>query len=347
SLPLDRFLPLPHLPSLARGAFKAIACRRVLREVERRSDVIILQLPFDSPLALWGAAKPRVYHLCADIREMGYRSTKYAGFKRPFAVAVGSGVDWVHRGLLRDRQAAAVANGKDLLRHCPENLSRSIVSGTIFDREVMSVKRSRPKDAPFRVLFVGLRLAEKGLEVLLDAYLALVRRVPDAELCIVGIDQAAGTNLPPDSAATLQRLTEEGAVTLMGHRKFGPELFQCYADADVIAVPSRSEGTPRVLVEARSFGCAAIGSRVGGIPSSIDHEVDGLLVTVGSSQELSESLYRVATDLDLRRRLIENGLARARRSTVEAMTDAILEQTMDLLAATENETGSAVAKGSG
>ncbi len=67
-------------------------------------------------------------------------------------------------------------------------------------------------------------------------------------------------------------------VRFLGHRDFGPELFQCYADADVLVVPSRTEGTPRVLVEARGFGCPVIGTSVGGIPTSIANGIDGLLV---------------------------------------------------------------------
>src|SRR5262249_10274266 len=58
-LPLDSFHPLPWLPSIARGFHKAWSCRRVIGEVERSSDAVIVQLPFAAPLALLGQRRPR------------------------------------------------------------------------------------------------------------------------------------------------------------------------------------------------------------------------------------------------------------------------------------------------
>ena len=45
-----------------------------------------------------------------------------------------------------------------------------------------------------------------------------------------------------------------GSIEVVGALPFDRKLFQQFADADVLVLPSRSEGTPRVLVEARAFG---------------------------------------------------------------------------------------------
>jgi glycosyltransferase involved in cell wall biosynthesis len=103
-------------------------------------------------------------------------------------------------------------------------------------------------------------------------------------------------------------------------------LFQAYADADVLALPSLSEGTPRVLVEARAFGCAVVATTVGGIPTSVTHGVDGLLVPPGDPAALCEALVQLAADEQERQRLVDGGLRRARQCTIEVMVNELAAQ---------------------
>jgi glycosyltransferase involved in cell wall biosynthesis len=124
----------------------------------------------------------------------------------------------------------------------------------------------------------------------------------------------------------LDRLKDLGRVFFRGAKKFGPELFQHFADADVLVVPSRSEGTPRVAIEARAFGCPVIGTNVGGIPTSITDGVDGLLVPVDNPQALCDAMLRVAREPELRQRLIAGGIDRARRTTMECFAAAFAHE---------------------
>ena len=132
-----------------------------------------------------------------------------------------------------------------------------------------------------------------------------------------------GAEWRPASSAALAALEQKGTVRFLGHRNFGPELFQCFADADVLVVPSRTEGTPRVLVEARAFGCPVIGTSVGGIPTSIADGVDGLLVLPEDSTALAEAILRLAGDPQLRERLIKPVSQERTASTVEAFAAGI------------------------
>src|SRR5262249_4508859 len=158
---------------------------------------------------------------------------------------------------------------------------------------------------------------EKGIDTLIRSFELLLPRIPDAELHIVGARDQAEHGVVAGLSAALATLEQRGNVKFLGHRNFGAELFRCFADADVLAVPSRSEGTPRVLVEARAFGCVVVGSRVGGIPTSIDDEVDGLLVPPDDPAALATALERIATDANLKRKLVQGGLQRARSTTVD------------------------------
>jgi glycosyltransferase involved in cell wall biosynthesis len=168
-------LSLPELPSIGRGFAKFAACRRIIRELEQRSDVVIVQLPFEAPLALFGARKPRIYHVCADIWAFANRSTRFAGWKRLPALAVGGLIDHIQGRVMRRRDVRVVTNGRALQVHYGNPPGQAVISSTICDSEIMSVPRSRPPDAPFRVLYVGYIRHEKGVDLLVDAFARLSR----------------------------------------------------------------------------------------------------------------------------------------------------------------------------
>ena len=129
----DDVLRLPDLPSIGRGFAKISSCRRVIREVERRSDVVIVQLPFAATLALLGARRPRVYQVCADIWAFARRSSRFAGWKRPPALVVGGVIDRVQAALFRRADVRVVTNGTALRTHYREPLGRAVVSSTILE----------------------------------------------------------------------------------------------------------------------------------------------------------------------------------------------------------------------
>ncbi len=327
------FRPLPWLPSIARGFHKAPACRRVIRDVEKQSDVVIVQLPFAAPLALLRPHKPRLYHVCADVYQIASTSPWYRGVTRMVAVSVARGIDRLYRRLLAWRGARVVTNGEDLWQHYRPQRGRAVVSSSLSRDEIMSVRRTRPADSPLRLLFVGYLRHEKGIDTLCTAYERVLDCLPSAELCFVGSENMVDRGMSEDVRRRLEELSERGNVQFLGHRAFGPELFQCFADADVLAVPSRSEGTPRVLVEARAFGCTVVASRVGGIPTSVEDEVDGLLVPPDDSAALADALLRIGRDAALKKRLIENGICRAQKTTVESFAEAMAEEAAACLTA--------------
>ena len=62
---------------------------------------------------------------------------------------------------------------------------------------------------------------------------------------------------------------------------------------------SLSEGFPYALPEGASRRCATIATRVGGIPSLVEHEVNGLLFTPKDVDTLARYMVRLAQDREL------------------------------------------------
>src|SRR5580704_11354107 len=144
------------------------------------------------------------------------------------------------------------------------------------------------------LLTIGRLSREKGHAGLLRA-LALLRQPEDWKLVIVGV----GPELD-----TLQRL----AVSLgIGERVvfagFHADVRAFYAVASIFILPSRSEGSSNVLLEAMMAEVPVIATRAGGNAEIIIDGKTGLLVPVDAPQELAQAvttlLGRSAQDTQL------------------------------------------------
>ena len=71
------------------------------------------------------------------------------------------------------------------------------------------------------------------------------------------------------------------------------------------------------LVEARAHGLPCISTTAGGVPSTVRHGYDALLVTPRNSRALSHAIERMIEDNRLRQALIRNGFTAARRQTLD------------------------------
>jgi glycosyltransferase involved in cell wall biosynthesis len=85
----------------------------------------------------------------------------------------------------------------------------------------------------------------------------------------------------------------EKHVTLAGHLK---DLTPYYEAADVVAIPSLSEGSPNVLLEAMASGVPVVATRVGGIPEIVAHEETALLIPAQDAAAMAAGLDRLLSE---------------------------------------------------
>ncbi|MFH1847741.1 MAG: glycosyltransferase, partial [Candidatus Omnitrophota bacterium] len=85
------------------------------------------------------------------------------------------------------------------------------------------------------------------------------------------------------------------------------DMAEVYADLDLVALTSLSEGTPLSLIEAMAAGKAVVSTDVGGVSDLIEDQKSGLLVENGNAYQFKDAMARLLRDSDLRRRLGEAG----------------------------------------
>jgi glycosyltransferase involved in cell wall biosynthesis len=79
-----------------------------------------------------------------------------------------------------------------------------------------------------------------------------------------------------------------------------------YTVADVFALPSHSEGSPNVLLEAMAANLPVVATAVGGVPEIVENNTSALLVPANDPRALGASMARLLTDEELRERLVKN-----------------------------------------
>jgi glycosyltransferase involved in cell wall biosynthesis len=125
----------------------------------------------------------------------------------------------------------------------------------------------------FVVAYVGRLDAEKGVDVLLEAWRALDRVGEEARLLVVGssvVDHDGGAHL-----SRLRRLADDDVVFLPARRDVVTPLHA----ADVSVVPSVwDEPFGRSVIEGLATGRPVIATRVGGIPEILVGPLEDLLV---------------------------------------------------------------------
>ena len=92
-----------------------------------------------------------------------------------------------------------------------------------------------------------------------------------------------------------------------------------YPLMDIFVIPSIRDGCPNTLIEAAMSGKTIIGSDVDAIGEIIEHEVNGLKVKPGDSDEICEAMRLLTGNVELKHRLASN----ARRTYVEKLSPEV------------------------
>ncbi len=173
--------------------------------------------------------------------------------------------------------------------------------------------------APIRLLTVSRVDPRKGLRHLPPALADLVRRGHDVRLTIVGpIVGKMGEEERDRVRASASELGIADRIDFSGPRTL-PQVFSIAREHDLFVLPTLpGEGVPRVLLEAMASGLPIVVSDVAGVPTLVQHGVNGLLVPPSDPQAIADAVERLIRDGGLRRRLIATGNRAARAHTADS-----------------------------
>jgi glycosyltransferase involved in cell wall biosynthesis len=199
-------------------------------------------------------------------------------------------------------------NGVNLEQFCPEP-ARGLAK-----RIALNIGDERV------ILYVGRVCEQKGIDLLIDAYLRLKQEFPRVRLVVAGPADAFGkegeTNLT-------RRIAKAGGLYLGAVEE--RELSSIYNLADIFVMPTRSiEMFGMAAIEAQACGKPVVASRHGGLPEVIS-EKSGRFFKTGDYGALADQL-----SLLLRDQLLCSSLANAARENASRFSWSNIADQLDL-----------------
>ena len=183
---------------------------------------------------------------------------------------------WLSRVFTRADAVTAVSKSllRDLITQYPvARRRRSQVIHNGIDLSWFDQSHDTPPASQARyVLYVGRLEQIKGVDILLRAWQLFQANVPRVALWLAGDGSAMD-----DLRALSQHLGLAEQVRFLG-RIPARDLGALYRNAELVVMPSRSEGLPLVALEAGGCGTICVATRVGGVPEVIEDKVTGFLV---------------------------------------------------------------------
>jgi glycosyltransferase involved in cell wall biosynthesis len=179
---------------------------------------------------------------------------------------------------------------------------------------------------PSRTPIVGtaaILRTEKALEVLIEAQLEVIRRVPEAHLVIAG----EGGREPALRARAVE-LGIADRVHLIGRRFDVDALLRSF---DVGAMSSDWEGMPLFVFECMAARTPLVATEVGGLPEVVDSGRTGLLVQHRDPSALADAIVGLLSDPDRRERLANAAAQHLDEFTIDAVSHRFAELYEQLL----------------
>lgn len=150
------------------------------------------------------------------------------------------------------------------------------------------------------IVSVGRLSSQKRVDWLLDSWVEVQRRCPQARLWIVGDGEEEAM-----LKAQAKRLNLDKTCVFLGAQSNG---WDYIAASDFVVMTSLYEARGNVVVEAMACGKAVVANQVDGVCDSMSDGREGFLVEPGDIQGLTERLCQLIEQPELRLEMGKRGL---------------------------------------
>ncbi|MFD0586935.1 N-acetyl-alpha-D-glucosaminyl L-malate synthase BshA [Paenibacillus sp. GCM10027627] len=186
----------------------------------------------------------------------------------------------------------------------PIDLTYNFVDKRVYyPREVTSLRADFAEPHEKILMHISNFRPVKRVGDVIDIFERVSKQIP-AKLLLVGEG--------PELSKTQYKINSMGLqdrVHFLGKQE---DVAQVISLADVLLLPSEKESFGLVALEAMACGVPTIGSNAGGIPELITHGETGYLSPIGDVEQMSDYAITLLTDDELREKVREACLHRAR-----------------------------------
>lgn len=198
---------------------------------------------------------------------------------------------------------AVVSNGVDLSCFKPKQGGAEVF------------RRHGLKEGVPTVLYVGRVDSEKKVNVVVDAFMWVLAKVPEAQLVVVG----DGTDRIP----LMNKVKNYPNIHFLG-RIVPPELYEVYRIGDVFVTASEIETQGIVLIEAAASGLPLVAVDAGAVGEICQDQKNGFLCKPGDVAEIAEAIVQILTDTKKREGFAKESARIAKEHDFETTLDKFI-----------------------
>lgn len=161
---------------------------------------------------------------------------------------------------------------------------------------------------------------EKGQQMLIRAMPIILRKIPDAQLILIGQG--------PDKAyfeSLIQKMKLEKNIKLLGYVE---NLSEYYSKMDIFVFPTvwELEGFGLVSIEAMAHKLPVVATRLGPVPEIVKNSITGILVPPNDIETLADSIIKLLKDSNLRKIMGNKGRELVKKEyTLKVSSNRILD----------------------
>lgn len=164
---------------------------------------------------------------------------------------------------------------------------------------IQECKQSYTKNS---ILFLGRLGKRKGIYDVISILPELIKEYPDLRLYVAGDGEISRCQ------KICKEMNIEDYIEFKGWLDRN-RIIDLFKECSIFVLPSYHEGLPMSMLEAMSHGLAVVVTAVGGIPSVISQNYNGLLIKAGDGQALRESIDCLLKDKNFCSKIGRQGYA--------------------------------------
>jgi glycosyltransferase involved in cell wall biosynthesis len=157
----------------------------------------------------------------------------------------------------------------------------------------------------FIVLFVGTLRPIKGVKYLIESMKIIIQSNTEVKLYILGDGEER------EKLELLCKQLELSSAIYFKGKVSNAEAIDYMRSADILVLPSLSEGFPLVLLEAMASGLPVVSTRIRGIPEIVVENENGFLVEPANTEELAQKILLLLNDKNIRNKIMLNNIMKA------------------------------------
>jgi glycosyltransferase involved in cell wall biosynthesis len=204
---------------------------------------------------------------------------------------------------------------------------QAIITGNQLEQKIISLQDVAARKRTLRICHAAtMEVAYKAQDILIEAVALCHNKGFDVELVLLGEGRHVDYY-----KSKVEQLGINRYVKFLGMLSLGDAVRKQLDMADIFVLPSKTEGLPRIVIEAMARGLPCIATHVGGIPELLDKEDT---VRTDNAKELAEKIMIVATDFERMSMMANRNFRKAQKYSLKEINVRRIEFCRRLVDAT-------------